>query len=212
MGSSGSSPFQKGFNKITWNFWETSHGKGAPDGVGAAIKRTAGDLVVRGADITNDNMRYQSLPKTESKVKVFLVKPQNMTAFDRMIPGDTITIPGLSGIHQVMCSNPGEVKHRVVSCFCQHPNDCLCFSPVVVKLAEAKKKGNRGMLSKVEHFGQSKLLTFADIHNELAKCRTFSQIVKIYQPVLQLYHVKLHEGSTSQFQVDVAMQLCPMYI
>ena len=79
--------------------------KGAPDGVGAAIKRTADDLVVRGADITNANMLYQALQKTESKV--FLVKPQNMAAFDRMIPDDTIAVPGISSIHQVMCSNPG---------------------------------------------------------------------------------------------------------
>ena len=32
-------PFKLGFKKVTWNFLEAGHGKGAADGVGAALKR-----------------------------------------------------------------------------------------------------------------------------------------------------------------------------
>jgi hypothetical protein len=45
--------FDLGFSAGTWNFMEASHGKGAPDGIGAVIKRTADTVVnTKGQDIT----------------------------------------------------------------------------------------------------------------------------------------------------------------
>ncbi|KAI4811884.1 hypothetical protein KUCAC02_014755 [Chaenocephalus aceratus] len=41
----------RGFKRGTWNFFEASHGKGAPDGVGGLLKRTADRLVSQGHDI-----------------------------------------------------------------------------------------------------------------------------------------------------------------
>lgn len=38
-------------SKITWNYTEARHGKGAPDGVEAVLKRTADKLVHYGRDI-----------------------------------------------------------------------------------------------------------------------------------------------------------------
>lgn len=35
----------------TWNFHESGHGKGAPDGVGGTLKRTANRKVLHGRDI-----------------------------------------------------------------------------------------------------------------------------------------------------------------
>ncbi len=43
--------FRRGFTAGTWNFFEASHGKGAPDGVGGALKRRADCLVSKGTDI-----------------------------------------------------------------------------------------------------------------------------------------------------------------
>lgn len=37
--------FRRGFAAGTWNFFEASHGKGAPDGVGGALKRIVTVLV-----------------------------------------------------------------------------------------------------------------------------------------------------------------------
>lgn len=39
--------------QATWNFHESGHGKGVPDGVGGALKRAAKNLVLHGKDITN---------------------------------------------------------------------------------------------------------------------------------------------------------------
>jgi len=36
---------------IGWNFFESCHGKGAVDSVGATVKRLANDAVRQGADI-----------------------------------------------------------------------------------------------------------------------------------------------------------------
>ena len=44
-------PFLKCFNYVTWNFTEASHGKGAPDGVGGALKNLADQIVASGTDI-----------------------------------------------------------------------------------------------------------------------------------------------------------------
>ena len=34
-------PYMKGFQGTTWNFFDASHGKGAPAGVGGSLKRSA---------------------------------------------------------------------------------------------------------------------------------------------------------------------------
>lgn len=38
-------PYEYDFKGITWNFFEASHGKGAPDGVGGALKKLADRIV-----------------------------------------------------------------------------------------------------------------------------------------------------------------------
>lgn len=43
--------FDLGFRSGTWNFLEAGHGKGAPDGIGAVVKRTGNRHVLAGHDI-----------------------------------------------------------------------------------------------------------------------------------------------------------------
>lgn len=38
-------PFKHGFKDLSWNFFEASHGKGAPDGIGGTLKRSADRIV-----------------------------------------------------------------------------------------------------------------------------------------------------------------------
>lgn len=40
-----------GTKAITWNYSECGHGKGAPDGIGGYLKRTANQLVAEGTDL-----------------------------------------------------------------------------------------------------------------------------------------------------------------
>ena len=40
------------YSLATWNFFEASHGKGAPDGIGGALKRTAARLTRQVVDLS----------------------------------------------------------------------------------------------------------------------------------------------------------------
>jgi hypothetical protein len=53
--------FLHGFKSCSWNYFEAGHGKGAPDGVGAALKRFADGLVAKGVDIPTPLAFYKQL-------------------------------------------------------------------------------------------------------------------------------------------------------
>ena len=57
---------------ITWNFFEASHRKGAPDGAGGVIKRSADHPVALGHDVSNARIMYDKLV-SESTIKLFYV-------------------------------------------------------------------------------------------------------------------------------------------
>lgn len=54
----------KGFADSTWNFSDASHGKGAADGVGVAIKLRFDNVVLQGVDIANAESAYALLHKS----------------------------------------------------------------------------------------------------------------------------------------------------
>ncbi|KAI0217102.1 hypothetical protein LSAT2_031001 [Lamellibrachia satsuma] len=53
--------FDMGYQAGSWNFWEASHGKGAPDSIGGAIKRKADRLTSQGHDIPDAAHLYRAL-------------------------------------------------------------------------------------------------------------------------------------------------------
>ena len=66
---------QNKFKYSTWNFLEASHGKGAADGVGAAVKRKADNLVtVKQSDITCAKNLYDCLSGSDARVRLFLLR------------------------------------------------------------------------------------------------------------------------------------------
>jgi len=66
-------PFKYGFTEITWNFFEASHGKGAPDGVGEALKRSADWIVAHGGDIPDAQSLYDKLKSVDTSVELFFI-------------------------------------------------------------------------------------------------------------------------------------------
>ncbi|KAL2099380.1 hypothetical protein ACEWY4_005860 [Coilia grayii] len=62
----------RGFKRSTWNFFEAGHGKGAPDGVGGHLKRTADKLVSQGRDIGSAQDLYRALVDSGT-VRVFYI-------------------------------------------------------------------------------------------------------------------------------------------
>jgi hypothetical protein len=53
----------RGIGKATWNFHESGHGKGVPDGVGGSLKRTGNSLVLHGQDIIDAASFVSSIQK-----------------------------------------------------------------------------------------------------------------------------------------------------
>jgi hypothetical protein len=63
----------KGFKYASWNFLESEHGKGAPDRVGAALKRAAHSFVLHGKDITNTSTFTNCFKDKESNISLYEV-------------------------------------------------------------------------------------------------------------------------------------------
>lgn len=137
--------YEMGFKNATWSFFESSHGKGAPDGVGGVLKRLANHYVAHGCDITDATVFFK-LMQEQSKVTLFYVTDQEIEQSSQNLPSEPLkTIRGTRDIHQVVTSKRNEIIYRPISCFCQE-NDwergltCNCFFPVQsVSFVSSKK-------------------------------------------------------------------------
>lgn len=109
--------FDFDFKCGTWNFFEKYHGKGAADGIGAVLKRTADQLIAQGLDITNAESFFNSL-KEKVNIKLFFVSSNDVFQINLSLPNKLKTINGTRNIHQILVHKKGEIKHRNLSCFC----------------------------------------------------------------------------------------------
>ncbi|KAL7390307.1 hypothetical protein ABVT39_018618 [Epinephelus coioides] len=135
-------PFLSGFRQVTWNFSEKSHGKGAPDGVGGAVKRAADSAVQRGEDVQTPEDFYNLLTERKSDVKFFWVTDEDIRRFDEAVPEVVPPVKGTLAMHQLISTEPGKVMHREISCFCSRPNICQCHNPIMVNLQTASAQAS----------------------------------------------------------------------
>lgn len=63
---------------FSWNYSESGHGKGAPDGIGGVTKRTADRLVAQGNDIGSFDSLLQVLSENVKKITWFPVLAEEM--------------------------------------------------------------------------------------------------------------------------------------
>lgn len=118
------------FQEVTWNFFEASHGKGAPDGIGGALKRSADSLLKRGTDVDTPKKMYDLL-KTRSSIRLFYVEQkciEDATKATKAIENDLQTIHGTMTLHQVvrLGTDSAEIFYREVSCDkCSAGCDCI---------------------------------------------------------------------------------------
>ena len=117
--------FELGYQSSSWNFWEASHGKGAPDSIGGAIKRKADCLISHGNDITDAATLYQALIN-ETSIKLFFVEATAVEA--SIVPENLPAVPGTMKLHQLTTVAPGTITYRDVSCLCSHTSNCSCFN------------------------------------------------------------------------------------
>lgn len=121
--------FSRGFKAGTWNYFEASHGKGAPDGIGGALKRTADSLVCKGTDIPGATELYSALQKSGTSVKLFFVDAEDIDNAVLGMPSDLPPLPCTMKMHQAVTIAHGELVYRDVSCLCTAAQNlyCNCF-------------------------------------------------------------------------------------
>lgn len=111
---------EMGFQYGTWNFSEASHGKGAPDGIGGAIKRLSDNLVSRGIDIKNAKVLFEQV-KDKTSVKMYFIQTDEIEKMDLQKSQISIKkIPGIANTHQIISrENENHIYKRDYSCFCK---------------------------------------------------------------------------------------------
>lgn len=89
---------------VHWHFSESGHGKGAPDGIGATLKRTPDRLVALGNDMSDFKSLCQVLQKEVTNIEFLVVEANKILETDKVIP-DKATIPPFKGtlmVHEVV--------------------------------------------------------------------------------------------------------------
>jgi hypothetical protein len=120
---------EMGFESASWNFFESGHGKGAPDAIGGTLKRRADSLVNNGHDVPDATSLYHILKQQESLTKLWFIKESEIRCLDSChsnVPLKAIT--GTMKLHQLLTNEVQVVKHRTLSCFCTRPSVCTCYN------------------------------------------------------------------------------------
>jgi len=94
-------PFGMGFKSVNWNFMEAGHGKGAPDGIRAVIKRAVDKAVLCGHDIMDAQSMQAAVSTSAVTPHLFLVKDDQFTQPTPNPLSDVQTVPVTMKIHQV---------------------------------------------------------------------------------------------------------------
>lgn len=89
---------------LVWNYSEKGHGKGAPDGVGGVLKRTADQIVARGNDIPNIEILIKHLKERCHGVIIEVIHESGILEKDMLIPDNLKEFRGTMRIHQVVWS------------------------------------------------------------------------------------------------------------
>ena len=145
---------------MTHNFLEASHGKGPADGIGAAVKNKADQLVAFGKDVLDIHQLFSSVQKTVN-VTLYEISSEEISAVVELTKDvDLKPVPGTMKIHQLMTSRDlqGTFFHREISCFCNsrptsvdYGEFCSCHSSEKFKV-DGRKKQNvvNTVASKIE--------------------------------------------------------------
>ena len=136
-----------GFDRGTWNFFEAGHGKGAADGVGAALKRKADKLIAFGNDIKDAHQFYEMI-RHDTKVKMFFIEEQDIDFFEVAVPNNLPTLKGTMNIHQIATTlqNTKLIKYRDISCFCGEDRglcDCFQYKSFLIENCGINEKNER---------------------------------------------------------------------
>ena len=133
-------------NEAEWHFFEASHGKGAPDGIGGALKRAADRIVSRGYDLRSAKDVYDALKSKETNIKLFYVVASDVECCLKRWEGINLpTVPGTMAMYQLtpkLDASLATSTYREVSCLCVTPTACQCAPPRVFTFPDIEIPAN----------------------------------------------------------------------
>ncbi len=197
---------QRGIKMGTWNFHESGHGKGIPDGVGATVKRTADKIVLYGADITDARSLVDTIAKKTS-IAMFLIDPSDIDAMEELVSRcrqKLPTIPGIMKIHQFTTTAPSQLSYRDVSCVCRMA--CDCFHPRAFKFpitldkmqVDTKRECSATPpASQVPETPLARADYFSQLLKHLEVCTSFDELRKLALMMEQSYLFNLPQSPAS---------------
>lgn len=103
---------------VTWNYQEAGHGKGAPDGVGAVIKRTADYQVKCGRDVGDFSTFVGIVRENIKNVEIRVVEEHEIREKEIHLPKNIAPFKGTMLVHQVLWNSKSEfLEFRKLSCY-----------------------------------------------------------------------------------------------
>lgn len=157
--------FYPQMKSFTWNYSESGHGKGAPDGIGGTVKRTADRLVAQGTDLMNLNILLQKLENNCPGIIFFEIKNIDIEAKLKKIENvNILPFPGTIKVHQV-CGNQlsSRLKMKSLSCFgCE---DCHHFELGIVDYHQQRTRLNSFSSHESLAIHTSKAWKYEDVYN-----------------------------------------------
>lgn len=178
-----------GFKNGSWSFFESSHGKGAPDGVGGALKRLGNHLIAHGNDIPDAKVFFNLL-KEHSKIKLFYVTGEDIKEIDKTLPNGLTTIKGTRQIHQVVTFKRGKILFRTLSCFCRSNNwhqgkICNCFfkskSVTFKEKRDQPKKKRKSCYNQIYSSSEEEMVPNKDSHEDSKENVSLEELLRMHE-------------------------------
>lgn len=103
-----------GCKNIEWNYFATSHGKGAVDGVGAVVKRNVWQLTKTKNIILHDALSFFECARNNiNGVQLVYISSQQIEEHSIPLIGKwkaLSNIPGIHQLHSILCDENSNIK------------------------------------------------------------------------------------------------------
>ncbi|KAJ8888973.1 hypothetical protein PR048_008467 [Dryococelus australis] len=115
---------------VIWNFTEADHRKGALDGVGGYLKRTADNIISSGHDVNNINILHDILKEHYPNIKLWIIGVDSVLKVDSFLStaAELKTVKRTMNVHQVTAAlgHPKtKMNYRTLSCEeCELSKNC----------------------------------------------------------------------------------------
>nr|CAI5869595.1 unnamed protein product [Callosobruchus analis] len=125
--------------RLRWIFSEPGHGKGAPDGVGGCLKRTADNLVSQGIDIPNFDALISNLMNHCKGIKCLTIESSRIEDIEETLPLSLKPFKGTMLIRELTWSELAKnvLQARKLCCLeCDESTTCSHFPLGLIQLPQ----------------------------------------------------------------------------